>query len=50
LIEYDPLYCDTIIRRWQLFTGKQASLAASGNWFEDVTSARMGLMLDDEAA
>ena len=50
LIEYDPLYCDTIIRRWQLFTGKQASLAESGEWFEDVASARAGLVLDDEAA
>jgi DNA modification methylase len=50
LIEYDPLYCDTIIRRWQLFTGKRASLAESGERFEDVASARMGFLLDDEAA
>jgi DNA modification methylase len=26
LIEFDPLYCDTIIRRWEKFTGKQATL------------------------
>ena len=26
LIEYDPLYCDTIVRRWQTLTGKGASV------------------------
>ncbi len=36
LIEYDPLYCDTIIRRWQMVTGKKAKHALSGEWFEDV--------------
>lgn len=34
LIEFDPLYCDTIIRRWQLLTGKQATLARDGRSFE----------------
>jgi DNA modification methylase len=36
LIEYDPLYCDTIIRRWQACTGKHATLAATGERFEDI--------------
>lgn len=36
LIEYDPLYCDTIVRRWQAYTGKQAVLAATGQTFEDI--------------
>jgi DNA modification methylase len=36
LIEYDPLYCDTIIRRFESFTGKRAKLAATGEAFEDV--------------
>ena len=40
LIEYDPLYCDTIIRRWETVTGKRAVLVATGQWFEDVTEAR----------
>jgi len=35
LIEYDPLYCDTIVRRWQIFTGKQAVHLSSGECFED---------------
>ena len=29
LIEIDPLYCDTIIRRWQAYTGKHAALISS---------------------
>jgi DNA methylase len=40
LIEYDPLYCDTIIRRWQAFSGKHATLAGSGQRFEDVADER----------
>ncbi len=40
LIEYDPLYCDTIVRRWQDYTGKQAVLAGPDGCFEDVTDER----------
>lgn len=40
LIEFDPLYCDVIIRRFQRFAGKAATLAASGESFEDVEAAR----------
>ncbi len=36
LIEFDPLYCDVIVRRFQRFTGKAATLAASAEMFEDV--------------
>lgn len=43
LIEYDPLYCDTIVRRWEAITGKRASLASSGMPFEDIADARSGL-------
>ena len=50
LVEYDPLYCDTIVRRWELLTGKRAILAASGQAFEDVAEQRLGLSLDGEAA
>jgi DNA modification methylase len=41
LIEYDPLYCDTIVRRWENLTGKRATLAAAGQLFEDVAEARL---------
>ena len=43
LIEYDPLYCDTIIRRWEKLTGKPAKLAVTEQTFEDVFDARAPL-------
>ena len=39
--ELDPRYVDTIIRRWQQMTGKDAVLAATGETFEAVAIARM---------
>ena len=50
LIEYDPLYCDTIVRRWEAYTGKPAILKATGQTFEAVVEARLGLELGSEAA
>ena len=46
LIEYDPLYCDTIIRRWETYTGKKARLDAMGASFEEVADQRLGLDLE----
>jgi DNA modification methylase len=40
LIELDPLYCDTIIRRWQRLTGQAAILALDGSSFEAVQENR----------
>ena len=40
LIEYDPRYCDTIVRRWQQYTGKVATLATSGQSFEEIDELR----------
>ncbi|MEJ0058471.1 MAG: site-specific DNA-methyltransferase [Terricaulis sp.] len=37
LIEFDPLYCDVIVRRFEAYTGKQARLAASQETFEVVS-------------
>lgn len=34
LIEFDPLYCDVIIRRFEAYTGKPAKLVATGETFE----------------
>jgi len=50
LIEYDPLYCDTIIRRWERYTGKRAVLDGTGASFEEVANQRRGLAFDEEAA
>lgn len=33
LIELDPLYCDVIVRRWQEFSGKKATLESTGEEF-----------------
>lgn len=39
LMELDPRYCDVIVRRWQEYTGKQATLEADGRAFGDVEQA-----------
>lgn len=36
LIEYDPFYCDTIIRRWEKMSGKEALLVSTGESFIQV--------------
>ena len=35
-MEIDPLYVDTIIRRWQAFTGDKAIHAVTGKRFDDL--------------
>ena len=44
VLEYDPLYCDTIVRRWESYTGKRAVLSADGRSFEAVTTERLSAM------
>ena len=39
--EISPIYCDVIVRRWQDFTGKQATLEQSGATLEQVASTRL---------
>ncbi|MEE8230049.1 MAG: site-specific DNA-methyltransferase, partial [Qipengyuania citrea] len=41
VLELDSLYCDTIIHRWQAFTGKRARHADTGRYFEEVEEIRM---------
>lgn len=38
LMELDPKYCDVIVRRWQDFTGQQATLEATGQTFDEVSA------------
>jgi DNA modification methylase len=40
LIEFDPAYCDLIVRRFERVTGKQATLAAGGLSFEEAAQQR----------
>ena len=42
LIEFDPHYCDVIIRRFERLTGKQAVLQEGGALFDDVALGRLG--------
>lgn len=49
LIEYDPLYCDTIIRRWEQHSGKRAVLADTGKAFEEVSESRLSDLLEGSA-
>jgi hypothetical protein len=39
-IEYEPKYCDVIVRRWQAYTGKAAEFNGIGLTFEDLEGAR----------
>lgn len=38
LMELDPKYCDVIVKRWQDFTGKQATLESTGQTFAEVSN------------
>jgi DNA modification methylase len=40
LIELEPKYCDVIIRRWQEFTGREASLDGDGRSFAAIAAER----------
>lgn len=40
LMELEPAYCDVIVQRWQLYTGKLARLEDTGQHFAGVAEAR----------
>ena len=40
LMEIDPRYSDCIIRRWQEYTNKQATLEGDGRSFAEVAAER----------
>jgi DNA methylase len=39
-IEIDPVYVDVAVKRWQDYSGKTATLVATGETFEEVAQAR----------
>ena len=41
LIEIDPRYADVIVRRWEQYTGKRATLDGDGRTFEEVSQERL---------
>lgn len=42
LVELDAVYCDVIVRRWQDWTGRKATLEASGETFAALDASRLG--------
>ena len=40
LMELDPRYCDVIVKRWQDWTGKEATLEATGQTFAELSAER----------
>jgi DNA modification methylase len=42
-VELDAKYVDVIIRRWQGFTGKQATLDGDGRTFDEIAEERAGV-------
>jgi DNA modification methylase len=48
LIECDPAYCDTILRRFERVTGKQATCTASGKSFEETAEERAASPTSEE--
>ncbi len=40
MMEIAPNYCDVIVKRWQDFTGKEATLEGEGRTFADVSKVR----------
>jgi len=43
LIELEPRYCDVIVRRWQEYAGKTATLEADDRPYADVAAERLGV-------
>jgi DNA modification methylase len=41
LMEIDPKYAEVIVRRWQEYTGKQATLEKDGRTYAEVSAERM---------
>jgi DNA modification methylase len=46
-IEIDPLYVDVAVRRWEAFTGQQATLLADRKTFEAVAKERVAKAAGD---
>jgi DNA modification methylase len=40
MMELDPRYCDVIIKRWQDYTGQQATLEATGETYDQLKTHR----------
>jgi DNA modification methylase len=50
LVEFDPAYCDSALRRFEKLTGREARLAATDDGFEAVMEARFSSKLEKAGA
>ena len=50
VMELEPTYVDVIVRRWQDYTGKAATLESNGRTFETLSAQRMTAANDDTFA
>src|SRR5580658_5346633 len=41
-VELDPKYCDVIVKRWEMYSGKQAVLDGDGRTFDEIAEERIG--------
>jgi len=44
LMEVDPKYVDVVVRRWQEFAGKRATLESDGKTFDEIAKERTGVV------
>jgi DNA modification methylase len=42
IMEFDPMFCDVIIKRWEEYTGKTATLEATGQTYSELKVERDG--------
>src|SRR6266851_10317967 len=49
-MEIDPCYADVIVRRWQDYTGKKATLEGGGRTFEGIAEQRLDQNAERPAA
>lgn len=46
LVEYDPQYCDVILRRWQAYSGRPAVRAADDARFDDAEAGAVPVLAE----